>query len=53
MLPKIVLRKMEALIVAKIYNSRTSASITHYDVEEWGFVESMQIISALEFMDEL
>jgi len=53
MLPVRIRKNMEALIITKIYNSRTGSSITHHVVEDWGFVEALEIISALEFMDEL
>jgi hypothetical protein len=39
------------MYIANVYNYRTGASITHLDVEEWGYVETEKIIAALEFWD--
>ena len=44
---------MRYLNIAKIYNAKTGASMTHEEVADWGLVESLNIISALEFMDQV
>jgi hypothetical protein len=43
---------MRHMNVARIYNSKVGSSITHNDVAEWGMVETLRIMSALEFMDQ-
>lgn len=36
--------------MAKVYNHHTGASITHYDVEKWGFIETEVIINAFKLL---
>jgi hypothetical protein len=46
-------RKMDAVILARIYNNATGASITHKDIEQWGFLETQEIEHAIEFLGDI
>lgn len=39
------------MVMAHKYNKMTGANITHQEVAEWGFVESIKIESAMELLD--
>jgi len=40
---------MEALIMARVYNEMTGASVTHKEIEEWGFMEMAEVEYAIKF----
>lgn len=44
---------MDAIIIAKIYNEMAGASITHKEIEEWGWMEVSEIEYALKFVGKL
>jgi hypothetical protein len=41
---------MNDVMMAKLYNAASGASITHRDVAEWGWMERETIIAAIELM---
>lgn len=51
--PASVRRTMESISIARIYNNATGATITHRDVDNFGFVEFARIESALNMIGEL
>ena len=53
MIPQEIRQEMHFMMIAKMYNFKTGATITHSDVKEWGFGEALRIESALKFMGDL
>ena len=49
MLPQKIKRKMEAMALAKKYNNITGSTITHKDIDEWGYLEVAEIEHAINF----
>jgi hypothetical protein len=49
-LPSSLQDMMDDLMMAKLYNVATGASVTHRDVAEWGFMEKTLVRSAIELM---
>jgi hypothetical protein len=43
---------MDALLLAKRYNNITGSSVTHRDIEEWGFLEFSAVELAMEIIRE-
>ena len=52
-IPLSIRRKMDSMLLAKWYNQTTGSSITHRDVEQWGFVEAAELQYALSFIGKL
>ena len=44
---------MDSITIAKVYNNATGATITHRDVENFGFLEFARIESALSMINEM
>ena len=44
---------MEAVLMARAYNHMTGASITHIEMEEWGFMEIAEVEYAIRFAGKL
>ena len=51
--PSSVRRTMESIAIAKMYNNATGATITHKDVDNFGFVEFARIDAALNMIGQL
>ena len=43
---------MNAILFAKKYNQITGSSVTHQDIEEWGFMEFAKIEMAIDMIQE-
>jgi len=51
--PNRVRRTMESITIAKVYNNATGATITHKDVDGFGFIEFATIEAALSMINEM
>jgi hypothetical protein len=49
-LPDTLSSMMDDMMMAKLYNTVTGASVTHRDVTEWGFTEKTLVRLAIELM---
>lgn len=52
MIPLEVREVMHRMAMARFYNNTVGANITHQDVAEWGFRESLVIESAIRVMSK-
>ena len=41
---------MESIAMTRLYNEMTGASATHHDIEGWGWIESVELEYAIQFM---
>ncbi len=47
----IIKQRMHSILLARQYNNATGASVTHIDIDQWGFMEAQEIEYAIEFID--
>ncbi len=46
-------QRMHSILLAKQYNNATGASITHIDIDQWGFLEAQEIEYAIDFIGRI
>ena len=49
----IIKQRMHSILLAKRYNNATGSSITHVDIDQWGFLEEQEIEYAIEFIEKM